>query len=186
MSSFPRLADPLTDGHVVLRDYAERDIPEILIAYQDDPELHLRLGQERPPSGAELGAAAERAGAEWRAGRFAALTVTEHGGDACCGELTVQEVAWRHRRAELGLWLVPAVRGRGWGGRALKLAAEWLIMRAGLERLAVRTDPSNAAMLASARRAGFSFEGVLRGYTFEQGRRVDNALLSRMATDPSP
>src|SRR6516164_7166506 len=55
MSPFPRLADPLTDGQVVLRDYAERDIPEILIAYQDDPRLHQRLGQNRPPSGAELG-----------------------------------------------------------------------------------------------------------------------------------
>ena len=41
MSSFPRLTSPLTDGSVVLRDYVERDIPEILIAYQDDPLLHV-------------------------------------------------------------------------------------------------------------------------------------------------
>ena len=37
MSSFPLIAEPLTDGEVVLRDNAERDIPEILIAHQDDP-----------------------------------------------------------------------------------------------------------------------------------------------------
>ena len=41
MSSFPLLTEPLTDGTVVLRDYAERDIPEILIAHQDDPRMHL-------------------------------------------------------------------------------------------------------------------------------------------------
>ncbi len=186
MPALPALPEPLTDGVIDLRPSAERDIPEILIAYQDDPTLHLRLGQARPPSGAELGAAAERAEAEWSRGTFAALTVTQHGVDVCLGELTAQEFDWRHRRAELGLWLAPAVRGRGWGGRALTLAANWLIDRAGLERLAVRTEPANTAMLACARVAGFREEGVLRGYTREQGHRVDNTLLSRLATDPVP
>ena len=64
MRSFPRLADPLAGGTVTLRDYAERDIPEILIAHQDDPRLYVLTGEDRPPSGAELGRAAEREAAE--------------------------------------------------------------------------------------------------------------------------
>ena len=61
-------AEPLGGRAVALRDYAERDIPEILIAHQDDPRLYVLAGEDRPPSGAELGRAAEREAAE-RAGR---------------------------------------------------------------------------------------------------------------------
>ena len=60
MPAIPALAAPLTDGDLMVRASAERDIPEILIAYQDDPTLHVRLGLERPPSGAQLGAARAR------------------------------------------------------------------------------------------------------------------------------
>ena len=69
--------EPLTDGVVALRPAAERDIPEILIAYQDDPELHLRLGEERPPSGAELGRLAERAASGPRRRARVTLTILE-------------------------------------------------------------------------------------------------------------
>ena len=55
MPAFPELTEPLHGERVALRYAAERDIPEILIAHQDDPELHVRLGLVRPPSGAELG-----------------------------------------------------------------------------------------------------------------------------------
>jgi len=47
MVSFPALLDPLTDGIISLRPFADRDIPDVLIAYQDAPELHLRLGVDR-------------------------------------------------------------------------------------------------------------------------------------------
>ena len=58
MNSFPHLADPLTDGGVILRDYVERDIPEILIAYQDDAQLHVHLmidNAERPNEAPAMG-----------------------------------------------------------------------------------------------------------------------------------
>src|SRR6516225_8543725 len=46
MPPIPEFHEPLSDGQVVLRLAAERDIPEILIAYQDDPQLHVRLGED--------------------------------------------------------------------------------------------------------------------------------------------
>ena len=64
---------------------AERDIPEVLIAYQDDRELHLRMGVERPPSGAELGRLAERAEIDRAAGRAVTLTIIGRGSDVCLG-----------------------------------------------------------------------------------------------------
>ncbi|HEY2438388.1 MAG TPA: hypothetical protein VGH93_14495, partial [Solirubrobacteraceae bacterium] len=92
MPSFPDLQVPLTDGTVSVRMAAERDIPEILIAYQDDPRLHVRLGERRPPSGAELGRRAERAEHDRLAGRGLSLTVVEAGDDTCRGQIDVHRV----------------------------------------------------------------------------------------------
>jgi RimJ/RimL family protein N-acetyltransferase len=172
------MSEPLSDGVVALRLTAERDIPEILIAYQDDPELHLRQGIDRPPSGAELGRRSERAEADRETGRHVSLTVLEAGSDVCVGQLITSRVEWQQARAELGMWLAPQVRGRGLASRALRLASRWLFETTPLERLQITTEPDNEPMLATARAAGYQCEGVLRGYTLEQGRRVDCAILS--------
>jgi RimJ/RimL family protein N-acetyltransferase len=135
MPSFPDLQVPLTDGKVSLRPNAERDIPEILIAHQDDPELHDRLGESRPPSGAQLGQAAERAEAERLAGRKVALTITEPGSDVCRGQVTVDKVDWATACAEMRVWVAPQFRGRGFARRAVALVAAWLFEASALKRL---------------------------------------------------
>jgi RimJ/RimL family protein N-acetyltransferase len=179
----PDLAQPLAHGPAVLRDAAERDIPEILIAYQDDPELHIRLRQEKPPSGAQLGQRAENERARRAAGTQATLTILEPGSDVCRGQVDLHHVEWEHERAELGIWLAPHVRGKGMGTVALRLAGEWLLRNSPLERLAVTTEPDNEAMLRAAKAAGFTYEGVLRGYVRYRGKRADSAILSLLATD---
>lgn len=186
MPAIAELTESLSDGTISLRFAAERDIPEVLIAYQDDPQLHVRLGEARPPSGAQLGSRAERAAAERAAGVRAALTVLEPGSDRCRGDLAVQDLDWKHLRAELGLWLAPQVRGRGYATRALRLGAGWLFSACGLERLEVLTRPDNEAMLAAARSAGFVFEGVLRDYERGPRGRVDLAMLSLLPRDLKP
>lgn len=183
MPSFPALSAPLSDGSVALRLGAERDIPEILIAFQDDPLLHVTRGLDRPPSGAELGRRYERAEMGRETGRHVSLTILEPGSDACRGEILTTDVDWRHARAELGMWLAPQARGRGLAPRALKLAAAWLLAETPLERLQIITEPDNEPMLATARRAGFVYEGVLRAYTRERGARVDCAILSLLRRD---
>jgi RimJ/RimL family protein N-acetyltransferase len=180
MVSFPELPDPLTDGVISLRPFAERDIPDVLIAYQDDPELHVRLGFDRPPSAAELGRRSELAEDDRIALRGVTLTILV-GGERSRGELNVHHVHPGHARCELGLWLEPGARGQGHGARALQLVSGWLTERCGFGRLAILTAPDNAALRAAAEHAGFGFEGVLRGYTVERGRRVDSAVLSRLA-----
>jgi RimJ/RimL family protein N-acetyltransferase len=183
MPSFPELAEPFTDGSVIVRLAAERDIPEILIAYQDDPDMHVRFGEERPPSGAELGRLAERAEGDRVAGRGLTLTITEPGDDTCRGQINVHHVDWENARAELGLWVAPTRRGSGLGRRALVLVAGWLLRDRGFQRVQIMTEPDNERMIAAAGAAGFNFEGVLRGYTRERGARIDNAVLSLVRGD---
>jgi RimJ/RimL family protein N-acetyltransferase len=183
MPAFPELREPLTDGTVSVRPMAERDIPEILLAYQDDPQLHLRLGRDRPPSGAELGRYCERAAGERLSGRSLTLTVIDPGADSCRGQVSVHDLDWDHGRAELGIWVAPERRGEGLARRALVLAGRWLLGECGLQRVQILTEPGNEAMIAAARDAGFTFEGVLRGYTREASGRADAAVLSLVRPD---
>lgn len=178
MPSIPELVAPLSDDQVSLRLAAERDIPEILIAYQDDPQLHVRLGEDRPPSAAQLGSRSERAAAELACGTLVRLTILEPGCDGCRGEITVDQIDWEQSRAELQIWVAPQVRGRGLARRALTLAARWLFDDWGMKRLAVLTDPDNEPMLRAARAAGFAQEAVLRSHVRKRGRRLDAAVLS--------
>jgi RimJ/RimL family protein N-acetyltransferase len=186
MPAIPVLSTPLSDGHVELRLAAERDIPEILIAFQDDPTMHVRLGMERPPSGAELGSRSERAEARREAGEGVELTILERGSDVCRGRVGVEHISWKHRRVELGLWLAPQARGRGLAPRALRLVADWLFAACGIERVEVQTEPDNEPMLRSAEAAGFTREGVLRSYLREHGTRTDIVMLSLLPSDPRP
>lgn len=147
---------------VGLRMAAERDIPEILIAHQDDPELHARLGLERSPSGAELGVQMEVADRERESGVRVRLTVIEPGSDECRGRISVHSIDWDSGRAELGMWLAPQARGRGLAPGALRLAAGWLFDNCNLERVELLTEPDNQPMLRAARAAGFSEQGMKR------------------------
>jgi RimJ/RimL family protein N-acetyltransferase len=132
MPSFPALPTSLSDGVVTLRQSAERDIPEVLIAYQDDPTLHRALGEARPPSGAALGRRAEEAEHDRSQGRGLTLTILQAGSDACCGEVRVAGVDWPRGRAEVAIWVAPQLRSLGIAGRAQALVRDWLWQECGL------------------------------------------------------
>lgn len=183
MPPIPELDQPLSDGRVRLRDAAERDIPEMLVAHEEDPEMYARLGLPRPPSGAELGSEMEQSHAERSAGRRARLTILEHDSDDCRGRVLVHNIEWESARAELGLWVAPQLRGRGLGSAALRLAAGWLFEACGLQRVQALTEPANGPMLTAAAAAGFVHEGVLRAYHRERDGRRDMAMLSLVPSD---
>ena len=135
MPSFPFPDTPLADGVVALRLSAERDIPEVLIAYQDDPDLARSLGEAGPPSGAVLGLRAERAVDLLEAGQAIVFAILEGGGDVCSGEVRVSDVDWQDGRARLTLWVAPAFRARGYARRSARLARSWLSQSCGLEAI---------------------------------------------------
>ena len=184
MPPIPPLNEPLSDELVDVRDGAERDIPEILIAHEDDPEMHVLLGDERTPTGAELGRRAEGERGARIAGVGATLTIVEPGSDECRGQIYVHHVDWDRARAELGIWVAPQARIRGLARSALRLVAWWLLRDCGIERVALVTATHNQPMRRAARAAGFHEEGVLRAHLRERNRRVDAVVLSLARRDP--
>jgi RimJ/RimL family protein N-acetyltransferase len=183
MRSIPAPPERLEDSEIALRLAAERDIPETLIAYQDDPHMHHSLGAARPPRGAELGRRMEQAAADMDQGICVRLTIIEAGGDDCRGQVIGHGFDWENYRAEIGIWVAPQRRNRGVARRALTLAAPWLFGACGLRRIALLTEPDNEPMLRAARAAGFVEEGLLRGYRRARGKRVDMVVLSLISLD---
>jgi RimJ/RimL family protein N-acetyltransferase len=74
--------------------------------------------------------------------------------------------------AQFGYWLAAGVRGRGFATRAVTLMTGWLF-KLGAARVFLTIVSDNAASIAVARRAGFTYEGTLRAYGVWQGRRRD-------------
>lgn len=183
MPEIPELSDPLSDGQVSIRAAAERDIPEILIAYQEDPLLAAALGLGGPPSGAQLGRAMEEAPARRAAGAGVTLTILEAGSDDCRGQIQAERFDWEHAHADLWIWVTPHARGRGLGRHALVLAARWLIDACALVRVQLMTPPDNEPAIRAAVAAGFAHEGVLRAHARARRGRVDMSVLSLIAPD---
>jgi RimJ/RimL family protein N-acetyltransferase len=70
---------------------------------------------------------------------------------------------------------VPDVRGRGVGTEAVRLLGEHLLAN-GYPRVQASTDVDNVAMRRALEHAGYTFEGVLRGFMPAGAGRADYAL----------
>jgi RimJ/RimL family protein N-acetyltransferase len=74
--------------------------------------------------------------------------------------------------AQLGYWIAPSARGRGYATRAVILLTRWLF-ELGAARAFVTIVAGNEDSVAVARRAGFVYEGTMRAHGVWQGRRCD-------------
>lgn len=137
MPAIPEPPERFGDELVELRPIAEWDIPEVLIAHQDDRDLHRRLGMARPPTGAQLGSEVEHAQARRLAGEELKLTIVAPGGNDCRGRVEVSGLDWELASATVRVWVAPQLRGRGYEQRAAELAAEWLRSAVGLRDLRI-------------------------------------------------
>jgi RimJ/RimL family protein N-acetyltransferase len=99
------------------------------------------------------------------------------------------EISWRRRTSspapasfywELGIYILSAQRGRGIGTAAQLLLPEYLFATSLAHRVQATTDISNAAEQRSLERAGFTREGVLRGYQYRFGAWHDLVMYSKL------
>lgn len=135
MPPIPPPPERIVGESIELRAIAEWDIPEVLIAHQDDRELHRWLAMPKPPSGAELGREVEQAEAQRLSGASIKLTIVEPGRNDCLGRVEVSGIDWEQSTADVRVWVAPRWRGRGYERRAAELAGEWLRAGAGLREL---------------------------------------------------
>jgi RimJ/RimL family protein N-acetyltransferase len=113
-------------------------------------------------------------------------------GASLASSVCVGDVSW-HRTTtgptssswNIGIALAPSARGRGYGSAAQRLLGEYLFAHSQLNRVEASTEVDNVAERRALEKAGFTFEGVLRGACFRAGRWRDMASYSMIRSDLS-
>lgn len=173
----------LSDGVVTLRPWSSNDAGFMAEAFADSQIRRYNGvldadGYPGPPlSIAAATADIETFGSNWR--RFA-VTGRPTGvvfaiADAASGELAgctgVDD--WSDERvAQIGYWLAPGARGRGFATRAANLLTDWLF-DLGAARVFLTVVAGNEPSMAVARRAGFVHEATLPSHSAWMGDRFD-------------
>ena len=84
---------------------------------------------------------------------------------------------------EIAVFVLPAHRGRGIGTAAHRLLAEYLFETSPVNRVQAITEVDNTMEQRALATAGFTREGVLRGYGFMRGAWRDGVMYSRLRED---
>jgi len=172
--------EDLARDDVALRRLRARDASAFAAAFREDPRLGVLIGADEDPT--ENGVRrfiARQPGLRAR-GEFLGLAVTDATKRPFLGHVMLHTLAWRHKRAEVGYWLVPAARGHGAGQIAVGLLVDWAFETLALDRIEITTTPDNAPARALAKSLGFAEEGVMVARNLERGKRVDVVLMARL------
>lgn len=166
---------PLSDGEVALRPLDGRDIAGIAEAL-DDPDIIHRFGKSKLSPEEFL--ASKEVG--WRDGSSAAFAICDADG-RFVGQVFVEpgEAA----TAEIGYWLLPEGRGRGFAARAVQLVSRWAFQQLDLQRLSLWAEADNVPSMRVAERSGFVREGTLRSFRARHGKRFDVIIYSLLPSD---
>ncbi|MEU1518491.1 GNAT family protein [Streptomyces sp. NPDC005811] len=114
------------------------------------------------------------------------FSVVELEGGTLVGTANLWGIDTHNRVAHIGLGLLPASRGKGYGTDVVAVLCHYGFVVRGLHRLQIETLADNAAMLRSAERNGFVREGVLRSSAWVMGEFLDEVLLGLLAQDWKP
>jgi RimJ/RimL family protein N-acetyltransferase len=172
MSGLHRLDAPLTDGHVVLREWTEDDV-EAMTAPLNDAEIARWTRVPAPYTRSDAEEYLARAEARRELGDELALAIASSEDDRLLGSLSVRVASRENQRGELGYLVFSHARGRGVATRAVRLLARYAFQRLGLRRLEILAAVENEASQRVAEKAGFTREGVLRSYMDNRGTRLD-------------
>src|SRR4051794_19575607 len=140
MPSLPPPEGLERDG-IALRKLRARDAKPYVAAFREDPLLGVTVGAEQDPTEAWARRFIARQPALRARGEYLGLVVTDATGRPFLGHVMLHTVAWQHKRAEIGYWLVPGVRGRRIGQTAVSLLVEWAFGALDLERIEITTTP---------------------------------------------
>ena len=79
---------------------------------------------------------------------------------------------------ELGYFIVPSERSRGYVSEAIKIMVDYLFLSRDVVRIQAKADPENIASWKALEKAGFKREGVLRKTFYCRGKWRDDSMYS--------
>ena len=178
----------LVAPRVVLRPVADDDVDAVLALFGDADRMRF-WGHAPLASRAEAAAYVEGIRRGAATGTLLQWVVCEASGDEgagaqpLLGTCTLAGVDRTHRRAELGVALLPEAMGRGLATAAARAAIDYGFEELGLHRITADADPRNASALALLERLGFRREGLLREHYRHGEEWQDGVLFGLLRTD---
>jgi RimJ/RimL family protein N-acetyltransferase len=129
----------------------------------------------------------------WRRGWDENGLISDDGGTLVVarGDERLGFVNWQRRQItrtfgwEIGIILLPAARGRGYGSRAQRLLTRYLFAHTTAHRVWAGTEVENVAEQRALEKAGFTREGVMRATGWRDGAWRDGVTYSILRTDPA-
>jgi RimJ/RimL family protein N-acetyltransferase len=125
-------------------------------------------------------------GADWTPGDHATFSVLGPAG-RYAGVVSLHHVDRYQATADIGYRVAPWTRGRGVATAAVRAVTDWAFAGLSLVRIQIFHGVGNPGSCRVAEKAGYALEGVLRSATlYGDGRRHDDHIHARLATDPAP
>jgi RimJ/RimL family protein N-acetyltransferase len=168
-----------------LRARHEDDVPVLQSELYDDVVTRSRA-DSRPWRPITPGSAQSPYAVAEPSDEAACFSVVELESQELAGEALLWGIDMHNRVAHLGISLRPAFRGRGLSVDVVRALCEYGFAVRGLQRLQVETLSGNAAMIATATRAGFTLEGTLRRASWVYGTFADEVVLGLLADEWTP
>jgi ribosomal-protein-alanine N-acetyltransferase len=173
---------PLTDNVVVLRRWARGDLCCVEEATQD-PDIPKGTTVPATFTPAEGPAWIEQQWSRRDEGTGLSQAIADAASNEALGAGVL--MARKPGTVEIGYWLIPRARGRGFGSRAVGLLARWAVTEAALARVEALVVPDNIASQRVLEKAGFQREGHLRSYLVFERQRADALIYSLLPSDLS-
>jgi RimJ/RimL family protein N-acetyltransferase len=174
---------PLADEAILLRPPSPADVPAIATACAD-PEIARWTTIPTPYTPAHARRFVAQTRRWWEAGRTGAVfAIIERSSGRLVGMVGLEPA--ESGLAEIGYWVAPEARRRGYATRAVRLVSAWAFADPALVRLELHTLAGNVASAAVAARAGFTHEGIARRALVFRGERVDDVVYSLVRGDPA-
>ncbi len=99
------------------------------------------------------------------------------------GEVGYNHLDWENRATELGYWLAPPVQGQGLMTKACRVLIHHALVDLKLNRVEIRCGVENNRSRRLPERLGFYQEGILRRAEWLHTRYVDIAVYSLLAQE---
>jgi RimJ/RimL family protein N-acetyltransferase len=178
-----RTTDPaepvLSSERLILRQWRRSDADAVHEAMQDR-STHEFLVLPDPYQHGDAVEFVTAGVAAGRSGLSCALVETATGRLVGAADLRLPPP--RRAAADVGYLIYAPARGNGYASEASRALAAWAFTQ-GVSRVEIRCAVENVASAKSALRAGFRFEGTLRGDVRTPAGPVDGAVFGRVADD---
>jgi RimJ/RimL family protein N-acetyltransferase len=169
----------LSVDELTVRPWAASDVPALVTAYADEA---IRRWHGKTMTEDEAREWIASWPVRWAAETGADWAVTAR--DTVIGRVGVRRLFLAEGFGEAAYWVLPAARGRAVATRALTAVTDWMFAL-GLHRMELAHSTRNRPSCRVADKAGYAYEGTMRGRGLHADGRHDMHLHARLR-DPRP